>query len=111
MTAINIEELREIMDNDAELIEECFAEFLMDYPNLISEVKAAVDQKNYEMVDASAHKLKGTLRYLAAEEAATAAQAVETAGRQQDLDAITDQIAALEAACQKVIVYIDEFSS
>ncbi len=110
MPAINIDELKEIMDNDSELIQECFAEFLIDYPNLIAEVKAAVEAKDFETIDAAAHKLKGTLRYLAAEEAAAAAQAVETAGRGQDLDNIDETMAALEAACQKVILYIDDLS-
>lgn len=110
MPAINIDELNEIMDNDTELIQECFAEFLIDYPNLIAEVKTAVENKDYETIDASAHKLKGTLRYLAAEDAAAAAQKVETAGRQQDPEAMDEAMASLEATCQEVILYIDELS-
>lgn len=110
MPAINIDELKEIMDNDSELIQECFAEFLIDYPNLISEVKAAVQQKDFDAIDASAHKLKGTLRYLAAEKAAAVAQTIETAGRQQDLESLDEAMADLETACQDVILYIDEFS-
>jgi len=110
MPAINIDELNEIMDNDAELIQECFAEFLIDYPSLIAEVKTAVKNKDYETIDASAHKLKGTLRYLAAEKAAAAAQKLETAGRQQDLEAMDETMASLESACQEVIIYIDELS-
>jgi HPt (histidine-containing phosphotransfer) domain-containing protein len=109
MPAIDIDELKEIMDNDSQLIQECFAEFLMDYPMLMAQIKTAVDAKDYDAIDASAHKLKGTLRYLAAEKAASAAQAVETAGRQQDLEGINQTMPTLEAACQKVIVYIDQF--
>ena len=109
MAAINIDELKEIMDNDSELIQECFAEFLMDFPNLISEIKAAVEHKDYEGIDAAAHKLKGTLRYLAAEKAAAAAQAVENMGKQQDIEAKDERLAALEAACQEVILFIDQF--
>ena len=110
MPAINIDELKEIMDNDSELIQECFAEFLIDYPNLIAEVKSAVEQKDYDTIDATAHKLKGTLKYLAAEEAAAAAQVLETAGHQQDLENMDETLAALETACQKVILYIDDLS-
>ncbi|MCG8633610.1 MAG: Hpt domain-containing protein [Desulfobacterales bacterium] len=110
MSVINLDELKEIMDNDEELIQECFAEFLMDYQVLIKEIKTAIDQKDFQGIDDTAHKLKGTLRYLAAEPAATAAQVIEQAGRQQDLEGMDDKLAALESECRKVILYIDEFS-
>lgn len=109
MAAINMDELNEIMDNDSELIQECFAEFLIDYPNLISEVKAAIEQKDYDGIDAAAHKLKGTLRYLAAEKAASAAQAVENMGKQQDIEHEDELLATLETACQEVVLFIDRF--
>ena len=109
MSIVNLEELKEIMDNDMELIQECFAEFLIDYPGLIDEIKSAVDAKNFDDIDNSAHKLKGTLRYLAAESAANAAGIVEKAGKQQDPEGLTDKIAALEVECRKVILFIDEF--
>ena len=110
MSVINLDELKEIMDNDEELIQECFAEFLMDYQVLIKEIKTAIDQKDFQGIDDTAHKLKGTLRYLAAEPAAAAAQVIEQAGRQQDLEGMDDKLAALESECRKVILYIDEFS-
>ena len=34
MPPVNIDELNEIMDNDEELIRECFEDFLEDYPDL-----------------------------------------------------------------------------
>lgn len=111
MPAVNLDELNEIMDNDQELIQECLAEFLIDYPNLINGVKSAIENKSFEEIDGSAHKLKGTLRYLAAADAADAAQVIETAGRQQDLDGIEKKLAALEAECQKVILFIDGMAS
>ncbi len=111
MPAINIEELNEIMDNDTELIQECFADFLMDYPGVIKDIKSAIEAENYEEIDNSGHKLKGILRYLAAESAAQAAQTIETAGRNQDLDNLDEKMANLEAQCQKVILFIDEFPS
>lgn len=111
MTVVNIDELKEIMDDDMELIQECFAEFLMDYQGLLEEIKTAIAEKDFTNIDNSAHKLKGTLRYLAAEQAASAAQAIEQAGREQDPDNLDQKMADLESECQKVIVYIDEFSS
>ena len=110
MSVINIDELKEIMDNDSELIQECFADFLMEYPGLMSDIRAAIETKDFDAIDNTAHKLKGSLRYLAAARASAAALAIEDAGRQQDLDGIGAKMDTLDAECQKVILYIDEFS-
>ncbi len=110
MSVINLEEIKEIMDNDMELIQECFADFLIEYPDLIGDIKAAITNRAADDIDNAAHKLKGTLRYLAAEPAASAAQTIETAGRQHDLDNLDEKLSVLEAECQKVIIFIDEFT-
>ncbi len=110
MSVINLEEIKEIMDNDMELIQECFADFLIEYPDLIGDIKAAITNRVADDIDNAAHKLKGTLRYLAAEPAASAAQTIETAGCQHDLDNLDEKLSILEAECQKVIVFIDEFA-
>ncbi len=65
--AIDLNELKEIMDNDMELIQDCFSDFIDDMPQIYEEIKKAVLEKNAQNLDASAHKLKGTLRYLAAD--------------------------------------------
>ena len=111
MPPVNIDELNEIMDNGTELIQECFAEFLMDYPGLMADLTAAVTSLDFDEIDNIAHKFKGILRYLAAEPAATAAQKIETAGRNQDPEHLDGKISALKAECKKVILYIDELPS
>lgn len=110
MSVINLEELKEIMDNDMEFIQECFADFLIEYPDLIGGIKTAISNRATDDIDNAGHKLKGTLRYLAAESAASAAQTIETAGRQHDLDNLDEKLSTLEAECQKVILFIDEFA-
>jgi len=109
MPPVNIDELNEIMDNDIELIQECFADFLMDYPGLLGELKTAANNLDFEMLDNTAHKLKGSLKYLAAGPSARAALEIESAGRNQDPEHLDEKIAALESECQKLILYIDDF--
>jgi len=41
-TAVDIKELKEIMDDDMELIEECFTDFVQDWPLLYVQIKTAV---------------------------------------------------------------------
>lgn len=106
---INMEELNEIMDNDMELIQDCFADFLSDLPVLLGEVQKAILGKNFQGMDESAHKLKGTLKYLAAEPAANAAMAVEKAGRNFDPDDLDEKFSTLEKECQQVAEFIKDF--
>lgn len=108
--AVNIEELKEIMDDDMELIRECFTEFVKDWPLLYVQIKGAAMEKDGQVLDETAHKLKGTLKYLAAEDAANAALMMESAGRDNDFQEIDTKLDTLKNECQKVIEYIRGFT-
>ena len=107
---VNIDELNEIMDNDLELIQDCFNDFIAEWPALYVEIKGAILEKNASKLDESAHKLKGTLRYLASEAAADAAYALETAGKKNDLTGVDEKLATLKTQCQRLINYIHQFN-
>jgi hypothetical protein len=70
--ALDMDELKEIMDNDMDLIQECFEDFLSDCPLLLEDIKNAIGQKDFQQIEESAHKLKGGLKYLAAGSAVNA---------------------------------------
>jgi HPt (histidine-containing phosphotransfer) domain-containing protein len=107
--AIDLNELKEIMDNDMELIHDCFSDFINDMPQIYEEIKKAVLEKNAQELDASAHKLKGTLRYLAADAAANAAYDIEAAGKENKLKNLDDKLETLKTECKKVTDYINNF--
>lgn len=109
-SAIDMKELNEIMDDDLELIQECFSDYLQDFPDIINEIETAVNQKVFDRVDAAAHKLKGVLLYIAAPDAARAAKAIEFAGKDRDLAQIDTQLAFLKSECRKVAEFIDHFN-
>ncbi|MBU1343232.1 MAG: Hpt domain-containing protein [Proteobacteria bacterium] len=108
--AVNIKELKEIMDDDMELIQDCFADFIEEWPQQYVEIKGAVLEKNAPILDASAHKLKGTLRYLAAKDAADAAYALESAGKENNMADVEQKLSTLKDACQRVVDYINNFN-
>ncbi len=108
--AADIGAIKEIMDNDMELIQDCFEDFLSDCPELLGEIQDAITQKDLEKINESAHKLKGTLKYLAAEPAANAAMAIESAARDHDLDNLDDKRLILEKECQRVMDFIKHFT-
>lgn len=109
-TSIDIHELKEIMDEDMDLIQECFTDFVKDWPLLYVQIKGAVLEKNSPMLEDTAHKLKGILKYLAAENAAQAAHSLESAGRGNDFKTIELKLDTLKNECQKVIEFIKNFS-
>lgn len=106
---INMEELKEIMDGDMDLIKDCFADFVQDYQASFDEIKNAATEKNGPKLDSAAHKLKGTLRYLAAANAADAAYALELSGKSNDMDGIAAKLDLLAKECVKLVEYIQNF--
>ncbi|MCP3942290.1 MAG: Hpt domain-containing protein [Desulfobacteraceae bacterium] len=107
---VDIKELKEIMDDDMELIQECFTDFLSDCPQLLNEIQDAITKKDPDQINQNAHKLKGTLKYLAAESAANAAIAVESAGSDHDFQDLDKKFLALEDECRKLIDFIKSFT-
>ncbi len=107
---VNLKELKEIMDDDMELIQDCFNDFVQDWPSLYVLMKSAIIEKDAKQLDESAHKLKGTLRYLAADAAANAAYVLESAGKDNDLDGIDEKLKTLKDECQKLVGYISKFT-
>ncbi|OGQ92983.1 MAG: hypothetical protein A3J85_06315 [Desulfobacula sp. RIFOXYA12_FULL_46_16] len=106
---INIEDLKDIMGGDMELIQDCFTDFVQDFPRDFEGIKNAVIEKNGIKLNAAAHKLKGTLRYLAAERAVDAAYVLELAGKSNHMEGIEDKLEALNRECRKILAFINGF--
>ena len=66
-------------------------------------------EKNGIKLNAAAHKLKGTLRYLAAERAVDAAYVLELAGKSNHMEGIEDKLEALNRECRKILAFINGF--
>ena len=99
---INMKELLEIMDDDKELIKECFNEFINDASNMLERIKNAIESGDAAGLDSSAHKIKGSLRYLAAEKASGLAYGLETMGKNGNLDKAGETFQSLESECEKL---------
>ena len=107
--AINIKELTEIMDDDRELIHDCFSDFIDQWPQIYDEIKQAALAQNAQILDNSAHKLKGILKYLAAQAASDAAYTLEFAGKKSNLKNLQNKVKNLKKECLKVEEYINNF--
>ncbi len=108
---VNMDELKDIMDNDMELISDCFNDYLSDWPEIFSSIKAALAATDFETLNKSAHKLKGMLQYLCAGRAYQAAAAVESGAGNTRIDDLSGMVSTLEKECLAVVQYIREQSA
>ena len=106
---IDMDELREIMDNDDELAKECFDDFIKIYPSMLVNIKSAIDVKDPDSLDRTAHKFKGTLKYVAAFHAAEKAYELEVMGKQKDFEKVTGAFNTLVEECERAKEYMIQY--
>ncbi len=108
---VNMDELKDMMDNDMELINDCFNDYLSDWPEIFTSIKAALTAADFGTMNKSAHKLKGMLQYLCAGRAYQAAAAVESGAGNTPIDDLSGMILTLEKECLAVVQYIRQQSA
>lgn len=108
---IDMGEVLEILDGDKELLIECFDEFLSDMPQTLAEIQSAIEQKNALRLDEAAHKLKGSLKYMAAAQAADVAYQLEMMGKEQNLELSDDTFKTLRYECKKVKEFMEQYKT
>ncbi len=106
---IDMEEILEIMDNDTELIQECFQDFINEYPHMIANIQSAISSKDLKGLDSHAHKLKGSLRYLAASKTADIASKLEHKGKAGELEGAESLLKALSESCEELKAFMSGY--
>ncbi|MBU0990926.1 MAG: Hpt domain-containing protein [Proteobacteria bacterium] len=108
---MDMDELMEIMDNDKELVRECFDDFIVDSPEMLRKIKMAIDMKDREHLEKTAHAIKGSLRYLAAHNAADIAFKLEKMGAQahSDVETAEDVYQSLANECKKLRNFMENY--
>jgi|GEM_PF-707511 len=108
---IDMKEVMEILDGDKELLIECFDEVLSNMPQTLAEIQTAIEQKNALNLDEAAHKLKGSLKYMAAAKAADVASQLEIMGKEQNLESADDTFKTLSYECEKVKEFMEQYKT
>jgi signal transduction histidine kinase/CheY-like chemotaxis protein len=75
----------ERLDGDESLLHEVIGIFLQETPKLLAQLHRGIAEKNSELVERTAHSLKGELHYLGLTAAAERARDMEQIGRTSDL--------------------------
>ena len=96
-------ELNEALDRvggDLDLLREVAELFLRDSPKMMAAVKTACAAGDAPALARAAHNLKGCVGTFCADQAFDAAQALEAAGRNEDLSAAVGDLFRLAAAIE-----------
>jgi two-component system sensor histidine kinase/response regulator len=83
---ISIEDMRRRLYDDDELISEVVATFLEDCPVRLADIEAAVSNRDYHAIRATAHALKGAAGNLSAHPVAECAEALERLAQERGVD-------------------------
>ncbi|RZB36412.1 MAG: hypothetical protein SRB2_02237 [Desulfobacteraceae bacterium Eth-SRB2] len=106
---IDMKEVMEILDGDKELLIECFDELLNSMPQTLAEIQSAIEQGNASSLDEAAHKLKGSLKYMAAGTAADVAYQLKTMGKEENLSLADNIFSTLCEECEKVQDFMERY--
>ncbi len=103
--------LLEAFNHDKAFISEVVEMFISDYPLMMAKIKAAIQDKNGEVLNLNAHGLKGMASNFHAKKAAEAAFALEKKGRENQFENATDyfhvlseELTLLEKSLRNMII-------
>ena len=103
---LDLNELEEIMDGDQALLRECFGDFIAELPQRLRDIRSSIDNEDTTALGRTAHRLKGSLKYLAAGPAAEAAYRLEMIGKTGTLDQSEEAFTELTEECERLKAYI-----
>ena len=106
--SVDMKIVQEIFSNNQELLGRFFRDFMQNSLRILSDIQIAVEERDPAGIRLHAHKLKGSLRYLAAEKAIACASALEEIGKTGNLEMAQNAFEDLVAAYQDVRCFISQ---
>ncbi len=100
--AIDAQELREQLDGDRELLRELVELFLKNSPHTLASLRHGVNAADPKEIEATAHRLRGTLGNFSATRAAATAEELESAGREGNVERAGNLLPVLELQVKQV---------
>lgn len=107
--SINLDNALELVGGESEMVVELFKSCQMEMPEVLREISDAIESKDGDKLRASAHKIKGTFIYVAADGAADLARQLEGLGRDRDFDAISPVANLFFSECEHVEKFIEQY--
>ncbi|MCP3945169.1 MAG: response regulator [Desulfobacteraceae bacterium] len=100
---IDLEELKAIMTGNRSLLTKCLHTFSSTYKPVVDKINRCIQENDYAGLKKNAHRLKGTLKYLAAHQAVKMTQQLEQMGLSKNMVGGNKIIDALNKECENII--------
>jgi two-component system sensor histidine kinase/response regulator len=105
---LDVEEMRERLGDDDELVADIIRLYLDDYPVRVAVIAAAIQARDATGLREAAHALKGSASALSARRVVDAARALEAIGEAGDLGLAERRFAALVSEAEQLAVVLRE---
>lgn len=101
-SALDRNELIELLDGNAPVIVTIIDSFLADCPDYMEGIREGVAEKDADLLERNAHGLKGSAGSIRARPASSAAERLEEMGRAEDFSEADDALETLETEVDRL---------
>ncbi len=108
--AVDMTELKEIMNADKSLLHICTETFKKNYGPVLTQMMDSIAAEDGSQLQKSAHQLKGMFKYLAATPAAQTAYKLEQMGEASNIKDASPLIDQLQQACKNIVACLENIS-
>ena len=95
-TVVEKEALLASMENDAEFLKTVIGIFLADCPEMLARIQGGAAKRDALEIMNASHALRGSVSLFGAREAVEAARILESMGKDQKLEGLTEAVGVLE---------------
>lgn len=106
---LNQDHVLELSGEDVEMAQEIMQIYLENSDNDITELTDAFNNKEYQKLKDVAHRIKGSVRYLGAEQLGNLAQNIEHLALQEQIDALEPQLKALQQGLVAISIEVQQW--
>jgi HPt (histidine-containing phosphotransfer) domain-containing protein len=107
-SALDLEMALSRAGGDPELLHEIAVLFIDDYPKALQDLRNAIQTGDIRLLERSAHGLKGSVANFGAQQAVSAAQALEMMARNREIEGAEEVIRSLELALAALSVELQQ---
>ena len=105
---VNIEQAKDLVESDKEFYLELTATFFQEYDSMLAEIRSALASSNAEVLNRSAHTIKGALGNLCAIKARELAFQLEKCGKENRFQGANELLTQLEQAVADYKKYLND---
>ncbi|MES2780022.1 MAG: Hpt domain-containing protein [Bacteroidota bacterium] len=102
-THINLSYLYDIADNDIDFVKEMITDYIIKVPVQFTEMQTVFWERNFEQTHFIAHKIKSAFQFVGAQQLVELARNIERVSETQDIETITQDLAAMEPVVKLVL--------